>query len=98
MPFWVPERQGGRARRRVVVVLSVVARAAGRWSACGCQVSGVMVCRGWLGGGDPAAICGGNSAVFNQPLTTFLVVAMIWRIAVFFLCSYCLFWRALPGR
>ena len=41
-----------------------------------------------LGGGDPAAICGGNSAVFNQPLTTFLVVAMVLRLAVFFLCSY----------
>ena len=31
---------------------------------------------------------GGNSAVFNQPLTIFLVVAMVWRLAVFFLCSY----------
>ena len=57
----------------------------------------LVVCRGWLGGGDPAAICGGNSAVFNQPLTTFLVVAMVWRLPVFFLCSYCLFWRLL-GR
>ena len=59
---------------------------------------GVMVCRGWLGGGDPAEVCGGNSEVFNQQLTTFLVVAMVWRLSVFFLCSYCLFWRALPGR
>ena len=31
---------------------------------------------------------GGNSAVFNQPLTIFLVVAMVWRLAVSFLCSY----------
>ena len=52
------------------------------------RAAGVMVCRGWLGGGDPAAICGGDSAVFNQLLTTFLVVAMVWRLAVFFLCSY----------
>ena len=44
-------------------------------------------------GNDPAAICGGNSAVFNQPLTTFLVVAMVWRLAVFALCSYRLFRR-----
>ena len=36
---------------------------------------------------------GGNSAVFNQPLTTFLVVAMVLRITVFLLCSYCLFRR-----
>ena len=62
------------------------------------DAAGVMVCRGWLGGGDPAAICGGNSAVFNQLLTTFHAVAMVWRLTVFFLCSYCLFWRALPGR
>ena len=48
-------------------------------------------------GNGPAAICGGDSAVFNQPLTIFLVVAMVWRIAVSFLCSYCLFWRRL-GR
>ena len=39
-------------------------------------------------GNDPAAICGGNSDVFNQLLTTFLVVAMVWRLSVFFLCSY----------
>ena len=31
--------------------------------------------------------------VFNQPLTTFLVVAMVWRLAVFALCSYQLFRR-----
>ena len=55
------------------VVLSVAARAPGRWSAedgCGGQWSG------------------GNSAVFNQPLTIFLVVAMVWWLSVFFLCSY----------
>ena len=39
-------------------------------------------------GNGPAAICGGNSAVFNQQLTIFLVVAMVWRLSVFFLCSY----------
>ena len=39
-------------------------------------------------GNGPAAICGGNSAVFNQPLTTFLVAAMVWRLTVFVLCSY----------
>ena len=39
-------------------------------------------------GNVPAAICGGNSAVFNQPLTTFLVVSMAWWLSVFFLCSY----------
>ena len=32
-------------------------------------------------------ICGGDSAVFNQPLTIFLVVAMVWRLTVFWLCS-----------
>ena len=49
----------------------------GRWSA------------GMDGAGNgPAAICGGNSEVFNQPLTIFLVVAMVWRITVFFLCPY----------
>lgn len=84
-PFWGPERQGGRA------------------------AAGVMVCRGWPGlrgdgllwmagaGNDSAAICGGNSAVFNQPLTTFHVVAMVLGLTVFFLCSYCRFWRRL-GR
>ena len=77
-----------------LAVLSVVARAAGRWSAGGGLLGGLLVvCRGWLGGGDPAAICGGNSAVFNQLLTIFLVVAMVWRIAVFFLCSYWQFRR-----
>ena len=59
----------------------------------GGQGAGVMVCRGWLGGGDPAAICGGNSAVFNQLLTTFLVVAMVWRLTVFALCPYLQFRR-----
>ena len=57
------------------------------------DAAGVMGCRGWLGCGDPAAICGGNSVVFNQPLTTFHVVAMVLGLTVFFLCSYCLFWR-----
>ena len=61
-------------------------RAAGVGGAVGGgQGGGVLVCLRivWA-----AAICGGNSAVFNQPLTTFLVVAMVWRLAVFFLCSY----------
>ena len=73
MPFLVPEMQGGRETPPGVVVLSVAARAPGRWSAedgCGGQWSG------------------GNSAVFNQQLTIFLVVAMVWRLSVFFLCSY----------
>ena len=74
LPFWWPERQGGRARRR------------------GDGLPGMAGA-----GNGPAAICGGNSDVFNQQLTIFLVVAMVWRIAVFFLCSYCLFWRRL-GR
>ena len=85
-PFWVSEMQGGRAA------------AGGGGAVGGAQGGGEMVCRGWLGGGGPAEVCGGNSAVFNQPLTTFLVIAMVWRLTVFFLCSYCLFWRALPGR
>ena len=67
--------------------------AAGGGAVGGGQGAGVMVCRGWLGGGDPAAICGGNSEVFNQQLTTFLVVAMVWRLPVFFLCSYWQFRR-----
>ena len=62
------------------------------------RAAGVMVCRGWMGGGDPAAICGGNSAVVNQPLTTFLVVAMVWRLTVFWLCSKGDPRRALPVR
>ena len=64
----------------------------------GFQGGGVMVCRGWLGGGDPAAICGGNSAVFNRLLTTFLVIAMVWRLTVFWLCSKGYSRRALPVR
>ena len=48
-------------------------------------------------GNGPAAICGCDSAVFNQLLTTFLVVAMVLWLTVFFLCSYCLFRRWL-GR
>ena len=43
LPFWVPKRQGGRAAPPGLVVLSVAARALGRWSAgdvCGGQCSG----------------------------------------------------------
>ena len=68
----------GDARREEppgLVVLPVAARAAGRWSAGD----------GW-GGGDPAAICGGNSAVFNQPLTTIRCGEMDWCGYVFYLC------------
>ena len=86
LPFWVPERQGGRARRR-------------GWWCCrwrpGRRGDGLPGMDG--AGNGPAAICGGNSAVFNQQLTTFLVIAMVWRLTVFFLCSYCRFWRRL-GR
>ena len=46
-----------------------------------------------VAGNDPAALCGGNSEVFNQPLIIFLVVAMAWWLAVFFLCSYWQFRR-----
>ena len=88
---WFPSLGAGDARRKRDAT-------GGGGAVGGFQGGGVMVCRGWLGGGDPAAICGGNSAVFNQPLTIFLSVAMVWRLPVFFLCSYCLFWRALPGR
>ena len=85
-----------------VVLLSVVARSPGAM-VCRGWPSGwpawrlLVVCRGWLGGGDPAAICGGNSEVFNQPLTIFPAVAMVWRLAVSFLCSYWQF-RRLLGR
>ena len=65
MPFWGPERQGGRAAAGV------------GGSGGGVQGAVAMVCRGWLGGGDPEAICGGNSEIFNQQLTIFLVVAMV---------------------
>ena len=47
-------------------------------------------------GNDPAALCGGNLEVFNQPLIIFLVVSMVWLLSVFFLCSYWQFrhgWR-----
>ena len=37
---------------------------------------------------------GGNSAVFNQPLTPFLVSAMVWRLTVSALCSY---WQSRRG-
>ena len=76
------------------MVLSVAIRAPGRWSAGGGLLGGLLVvCRGWLGGGDPSAISGGNSAVFNKLLKIFLVVAMVWRLSVFFLCSYWQFRR-----
>ena len=56
------------------------------WVACLAAAGGLP---GMAGAGNgPAAICGGNSAVFNQPLTIFLVVAMVWWLSVFFLCSY----------
>lgn len=86
-PFWEPERQGGRA-------------AAGGWWCCrwlpGLRGDGLPGVAG--AGNGPAAICGGNSAVFNQLLTTFIVVAMVWRLTVFWLCSKGYSRRALPGR
>ena len=63
--FWVPEMQGGRARRR------------------GDGLPGMAMIRRRAGGGWRA-----KKAIFNQPLTTFLVVAMVLRLTVFFLCSY----------
>ena len=60
-PFWVPERQGGRETPPGVVVLSVVARSPGGWSAGGGLLGGLLGCfwlsagDGW-GGCDPAAI------------------------------------------
>ena len=76
----------------------MAAPAGGRAAAC---LSGGRRCKeegtrrrgdglpGMAGAGNgPAAICGGNSAVFNQQLTIFLVVAMVWWLSVFFLCSY----------
>ena len=48
-----------------------------------------------------AAISGGWRAkreIFNQLLTTFLVVAMVWRLTVFWLCSKGYSRRALPVR
>ena len=73
LPVWGPERQRGRDPPPGSVVLSVAARAPGRWSA---------------GDGWGWQCSGGDSVVFNQPLTIFLVVAMVWRLSVFFLCSY----------
>ena len=77
LPFWGPEMQGGRARR-----LGDGLPGMAFWVAC-LAASGGLPAGGWA-----AAICGGNSSVFNQLLTTFIVVAMVWRLAVFFLCSY----------
>ena len=88
---WFPSLGAGDARRKRDA-------AGGGGAVGGFQGGGVMVCRGWLGGGDPAAICGGNSAVFNQLLTTFLVIAMVWRLTVFWLCSKGYSRRALPVR
>ena len=97
-PFWVPERQGGRETPpggggAVGGVQCGGARVCRGWPSGWPAWWLLVVCRGWLGGGDPAAICGGNSAVFNQQLTTFLAVAMVWRLPVFFLCSYWQFRR-----
>ena len=36
--------------------------------------------------------------IFNQLLTTFLVIAMVWRLTVFWLCSKGYSRRALHGR
>ena len=88
---WFPSLGAGDARRKRDA-------AGGGGAVGGFQGGGVMVCRGWLGGGDPAAICGGNSAVFNQLLTTFLAIAMVWRLTVFWLCSKGYSRRALPVR
>ena len=77
LPFCGPEMQGGRAAPPGLAVLSVAARGRGD------GLPGMSAA-----GNVPAAICGGNSAVFNQPLTTFLVIAMVWWLSVFFLCSY----------
>ena len=73
--------------------ISTAALDGGRAADClsGCRrgkeeglAAGAMVCWDRWGG----QWSGGNSAVFNQPLTTFLVAAMVWRLSVFFLCSY----------
>ena len=55
-PFWVPERQGGRETPPGVVVLSVASRAAGRWSAGGGLLGGLLG-GFWLSAGDG---CGGQ--------------------------------------
>ena len=101
-PFWVPERQGGRETPPGVVVLSVASRAAWRWSAGGGLLGGLLGSCWWSAGDGWAVVIrrqfgGGDSAVFNQLLTIFLAVAMVWWLPVFFLCSDCLFWRLL-GR
>ena len=77
LPFWVPEMQGGRETPPGLSVLSMSARGRG---------DGLP---GMDGAGNvPAAICWGNSVVFNQQLTIFLVVAMVWRLTVSALCAY----------
>ena len=73
--LWVPEARRGRAPPMRFLSLAGTMQAGRR--------AGPMVA-----GNGPAAICGGNSAVFNQPLTIFIVVAMVWWLSVFFLCSY----------
>ena len=55
MPFWVPERQGGRAAPPGLVVLSVVARSPGRWSAGGGLLGGLLG-GFWLSAGDGWAV------------------------------------------
>ena len=40
----------------------------------------------------------GKREIFNQLLTTFLVIAMVWRLTVFWLCSKGYSRRALPVR
>ena len=76
---------------------STAAPAGGRAAAClsggrrgkeGWPAAVAMVCRGWLGRAMIRRRSGGNSAVFNQLLTIFLVVATVCRLTVFFLCSY----------
>ena len=81
--------QGGRETPPGLAVLSVAFMVPGRWSAGGGLLGGLLGGFWWSAGdGWGGRWSGGNSAVFNQPLTIFLVVAMVWRLSVFFLCSY----------
>ena len=48
--------------------------------------------------GDDGGQGSPKAAVFNQLLTTFLVIAMVWRLTVFWLCSKGYSRRALPVR